>query len=438
MYGFLLVTKGVSHLEKLLIKGGNRLHGEVTVSGAKNAAVAILPACILVKDVCRIENLPDIKDVKLFLTILSRLGAEVNMIDRNTVEIDCTNVNSYEPMRDLTRKMRGSSYLMGALLGRFAKFKVDPPGGCDFGTRPIDQHIKSFEVLGAEVDASRGFVNASADAIRGGHIFFDVVSVGATVNAMLAAATADGLTIIENAAKEPHIVDLANFLNNMGANIRGAGTDTIRIRGVKELHGGTYAIIPDQIEAGTFMIAAAATRGDVTIKNVIPRHLEVISAKLIEAGVNVEDGTDSVRVWVDENKNLRRINFIALPYPGFPTDMQPQLVAFLTTISGTSTAREGVWDNRFRYVNELKRMGANIRVEGKLAIVDGVDHLLGAHVKATDLRAGAAMIIAGLMADGTTEITDIYHIDRGYESFEEKFAALGADIQRVTVVDDIF
>lgn len=421
-----------------MIKGGNRLHGEVTVSGAKNAAVAILPACILVKDVCRIENLPDIKDVKLFLTILSRLGAEVNMIDRNTVEIDCTNVNSYEPMRDLTRKMRGSSYLMGALLGRFGKFKVDPPGGCDFGTRPIDQHIKSFEVLGAEVDASRGFVNASADAIRGGHIFFDVVSVGATVNAMLAAATADGLTIIENAAKEPHIVDLANFLNNMGANIRGAGTDTIRIRGVKDLHGGTYAIIPDQIEAGTFMIAAAATRGDVTIKNVIPRHLEVISAKLIEAGVNVEDGTDSVRVWVDENKKLRRINFIALPYPGFPTDMQPQLVAFLTTISGTSTAREGVWDNRFRYVNELKRMGANIRVEGKLAIVDGVDHLLGAHVKATDLRAGAAMIIAGLMADGTTEITDIYHIDRGYESFEEKFAALGADIHRVTVVDDIY
>ena len=260
MYGFLLVTKGVSHLEKLLIKGGNRLHGEVTVSGAKNAAVAILPACILVRDVCRIENLPDIKDVKLFLMILSRLGAEVNMIDRNTVEVDCTNINSYEPMRDLTRKMRGSSYLMGALLGRFGKFKVDPPGGCDFGTRPIDQHIKSFEVLGAEVDTSRGFVNASADAVRGGHIFFDVVSVGATVNAILAAATAEGLTIIENAAKEPHIVDLANFLNNMGANIRGAGTDTIRIRGVKELHGGTYAIIPDQIEAGTFMIAAAATQ----------------------------------------------------------------------------------------------------------------------------------------------------------------------------------
>ena len=425
-------------MEKLLIKGGNRLCGEVTVSGAKNAAVAILPACILVKGICRIENLPDIKDVKLFLTILSRLGAEVTTIDRNTVEIDCTNINSCEPMRDLTRKMRGSSYLMGALLGRFAKFKVDPPGGCDFGTRPIDQHIKSFEVLGAEVDTSRGFVNAQADVVRGGHIFFDVVSVGATVNAMLAAATADGLTIIENAAKEPHVVDLANFLNNMGANVRGAGTDTIRIRGVKDLHGGTYAIIPDQIEAGTFMIAAAATRGDVTIKNVIPRHLEVISAKLIEAGVNVEEGSDSVRVWVDENKTLRRINFIALPYPGFPTDMQPQLVAFLTTINGTSTAREGVWDNRFRYVDELKRMGANIRVEGKLAIVDGVQHLLGAHVKATDLRAGAAMIIAGLMADGTTEITDIYHIDRGYESFVEKFTALGGDIHRVTVVDDIY
>lgn len=425
-------------MEKLLIRGGNRLHGSVTISGAKNAAVAILPACLLVNDICRIENLPDIKDVKLYLKILEQLNAEVKYIDRNTVEIDCTNVDSFEPSRDLTRRMRGSSYLMGALLGRFAQFKVDPPGGCDFGTRPIDQHIKSFEVLGAEVDTSRGFVSAKADAIRGGHIFFDVVSVGATVNAMLAAATADGLTIIENAAKEPHVVDLANFLNNAGANIRGAGTDTIRIRGTKNLHGGTYAIIPDQIEAGTFMIAAAATRGDVTITNVIPRHLEVISAKLIEAGVNIEEDSDSVRVWVDEGKKLRRVNFIALPYPGFPTDMQPQLVAFLTTISGTSTAREGVWDNRFRYVNELKRMGANIRVEGKLAIIDGVPNLLGAHVKATDLRAGAAMIIAGLMADGTTEITDIYHIDRGYESFEEKFVALGGDIQRVTVVEDTY
>ncbi len=424
-------------LEKLLIKGGNKLCGEVTVSGAKNAAVAILPACLLVNDICRIENLPDIKDVKLFLKILEQLGADVKYIDKNTVEIDCTNVDSYEPSGDLTRKMRGSSYLMGALLGRFSRFSVDPPGGCDFGTRPIDQHIKSFEILGAEIDTSRGVINGNAEKLVGGNIFFDVVTVGATINAILAAVCAEGQTVIDNAAKEPHIVDLANFLNNMGANIRGAGTDTIKIRGTKNLHGGTYAIIPDQIEAGTFMVAAAATRGDVVLKNVIPRHLEIISAKLIEAGVKVSEGEDSVRVWVPEGTKFRRINFSALPYPGFPTDMQPQLVAFLTTISGTSTAREGVWDNRFRYVNELKRMGANIRVEGKLAIIDGVEKLNGAHVKATDLRAGAAMIIAGLMADGTTEITDIYHIDRGYENFEEKFVNLGGDIHRIQVVDDI-
>ncbi|MGN0107338.1 MAG: UDP-N-acetylglucosamine 1-carboxyvinyltransferase [Hominilimicola sp.] len=424
-------------MEKLLIKGGNRLCGEVTISGAKNAAVAILPACLLVKDTCRIENLPDIKDVKLFLKILEQLNADVKYIDKNTVEIDCTNVNSYTPSGDLTRRMRGSSYLMGALLGRFHCFSVDQPGGCDFGTRPIDQHIKSFEALGTEIDTSRGVIKGKADSLNGGHIFFDVVTVGATINAMLAAVCADGMTVIENAAKEPHIVDLANFLNNMGANVRGAGTDTIKIKGTKNLHGGTYAIIPDQIEAGTFMIAAAATRGDVILKNVIPRHLEIISAKLIEAGVKVSEGEDSVRVWVEEGTTFRHINFIALPYPGFPTDMQPQLVAFLSIIPGTSTAREGVWDNRFRYVNELKRMGANIRVEGKLAIVDGVDHLMGAHVKATDLRAGAAMIIAGLMAEGTTEITDIYHIDRGYENFEEKFVQIGGDIQRIQVVDDL-
>lgn len=424
-------------MEKLLVRGGNRLHGEVTISGAKNAAVAILPACLLVKDICRIENLPDIKDVKLFLRILKQLNADVKYIDKNTVEIDCTNVNSYVPSRDLTRRMRGSSYLMGALLGRFSRFSIDPPGGCDFGTRPIDQHIKSFEALGADIDTSRGVINGTAKALRGGNIFFDVVTVGATINAMLAAVCADGLTVIENAAKEPHIVDLANFLNSAGANIRGAGTDTIKIKGVKNLHGGTYTIIPDQIEAGTFMVAAAATRGDVVLKNVIPRHLEIISAKLIEAGVNVSEGEDSVRVWVDEDKTLKRINFSALPYPGFPTDMQPQLVAFLTTIPGTSTAREGVWENRFRYVNELKRMGADIRVEGKLAIIDGVDRLIGAQVRANDLRAGAAMIIAGLIAEGTTEITDIYHIDRGYENFEEKFVNLGGDIQRIQVVDDL-
>lgn len=423
-------------LEKLLIRGGNKLRGDVTISGAKNAAVAILPACLLVNGVCRIENLPDIKDVKLFLRILENLNAEVRYIDKNTVEIDCTNVNSWEPQGDLTRRMRGSSYLMGALLGRFHKFKVDPPGGCDFGTRPIDMHIKCFEAMGAKVDVSRGLLVADSETLTGAQIFFDIVSVGATVNAILAAVLAEGTTTIESAAKEPHVVDLANFLNACGAQIRGAGTDTIRIKGVKALHGGTYAIIPDQIEAGTFMIAAAATRGDVTLHNVIPRHLEIIGSKLVEAGVKVQYMTDSVRVWVEDNTVFRRINFIALPYPGYPTDMQPQLVTFLTTIPGTSTAREGVWENRFRYVDQLKRMGANIRVEGKLAIIDGVDKLIGSDVKATDLRAGAAMIIAGLMAEGTTEIRDIYHIDRGYENFEEKFIKLGGDIQRVQVVTD--
>ncbi len=421
-----------------MIKGGNKLQGSVTISGAKNAAVAILPACLLVKAKCRIENLPDIKDVKLYIRILENLGAVIDTIDSNTIEIDCSNVASWEPIGDLTRKMRGSSYLMGALLSRFHQFSVDPPGGCDFGTRPIDQHIKSFEAMGAEINFDRGMINGHADNLKGANIFFDVVTVGATINAILAATLADGTTVIENAAKEPHIVDLANFLNAMGANIRGAGTDTIKIRGVKELYGGSYAIIPDQIEAGTFMIAAAATRGDVVLNNVIPRHLDIISAKLIEAGVNVEEREDSVRVWVEDGAELKRINFIALPYPGFPTDMQPQLVAFLTTIPGTSTAREGVWDNRFRYTNELKRMGANIRVEGKIAIIDGVEKLMGSRVRATDLRAGAAMIIAGLMAEGVTEITDIYHIDRGYENFEEKFIGLGGDIQRIQFVEDIY
>lgn len=425
-------------MEKLLIRGGAKLHGEVVISGAKNAAVAILPACLLVKGSCRIDNLPDIKDVKLFLKILKNLGAEVEQVDSNTVIIDCTNVNSYEPQGDLTRRMRGSSYLMGALLGRFHKFKVDPPGGCDFGTRPIDQHIKSFEALGASIDYKGGMINGEASVLKGGYIYFDVVSVGATVNAILAAVLADGQTTIENAAREPHIVDLANFLNALGANIRGAGTDTIKVKGVESLHGGSYTIIPDQIEAGTFMIAAAATRGDIVLKNIIPRHLDIISAKLIEAGVKIENDTDSLHIWVEDGTKFKRINFVALPYPGFPTDMQPQLVTFLTTIEGTSTAREGVWDNRFRYTNELKRMGANIRVEGKLAIIDGVEKLVGSHVRATDLRAGAAMIIAGLMAQGTTEITDIYHIDRGYENFEKKFVQLGGQIERIQVVEDIY
>ena len=420
--------------EKLLIKGGNSLRGTVSISGAKNAAVAILPACLLVKDKCRIENLPDIKDVKLFLKILERLNAKREKIDRNTYDIDCSEVNSSSPDRDLTRAMRGSSYLMGALLGRFKHFEIDPPGGCDFGTRPIDQHLKSFKTLGCRTSESGGLIKGHAETLKGSNIFFDVVTVGATINAILAATLAEGTTTIENAAKEPHVVDLANFLNHMGANIRGAGTDTIKIRGVKELHGGSYTIIPDQIEAGTFMIAAAATKGDVTITNVIPRHLEIIGNKLIESGVRVEYGEDTARVWVEDGTELNCLNFIALPYPGFPTDMQPQLVTFLTTANGTSSAREGVWDNRFRYTNQLNRMGASIRVEGKLAIIDGVDKLSGARVRADDLRAGAAMIIAGLMAEGTTEITDIYHIDRGYENFEEKFVALGGDIRRVIEV----
>lgn len=421
-------------MEKLVIKGNTRLNGEVTISGAKNAAVAIIPACLLINATCRLENLPVIKDVKLYLDILKNLGASVTYVDKNTVDIDCTNVSSYEPNEDMTRKMRGSSYLIGALLGRSGHCIIPPPGGCDFGTRPIDQHIKGFEALGAEVKISYGKIHAHTDGLKGANVYFDLITVGATINVILGAVTADGITIIENAAKEPHIVDLANFLNAMGANIRGAGTDTIKIKGVPELHGGAYSIIPDQIEAGTFMIAAAATRGDVTLCNVIPRHLEPISAKLIEAGAKIEEFDDKVRIYVPENTTFKKISFIALPYPGYPTDMQPQMVTFLSTVSGVSSARDGVWDDRFRYVDELKLMGANIRVEGNLALIEGVNHLMGATVRATDLRAGAAMIIAGLMADGVTEVTDIYHIDRGYENFEEKFIHLGADIKRVQVI----
>lgn len=417
-----------------MIRGGNKLLGEVSISGAKNAAVAILPACLLINGNCRIENLPNIKDVNLYLQILENLGATVKHIDKNVVDIDCTDVESVTPDSSLTDKMRGSSYLLGALLGRSKKCVTKSPGGCDFGTRPIDQHIKGFEALGATVSLEYGMITAQAQELVGASVYFDKVSVGATVNVILAAVLAKGNTTIENAAKEPHIVDLANFLNAMGAKIRGAGTDTIKIRGVSSLHGGIYSIIPDQIEAGTFMIAAAATRGDVTITNIIPKHLEPISAKLIEAGAKIEEFDDKLRVFVPEGTKFKKINFIALPYPGYPTDMQPQLVTFLSTINGTSTAREGVWDDRFRYVSELNRMGADIKVEGKLAIINGVKKLMGTSVRATDLRAGAAMIIAGLMADGVTEINEIYHIDRGYENFEEKFINLGGDIKRIQVL----
>ena len=433
LYNHLL---GEDTVEKLVVKGGARLRGEVTISGAKNAAVAIIPACLLINGICRLENLPNIKDVNLYLEILKNMGATVNYINENTVDIDCSNVDSFTPDAPMTMKMRGSMYLVGALLGRCKKCLIPPPGGCDFGTRPIDQHIKGFVALGATVKTEYGMIDASADELVGSNVYFDVTSVGATINVILAATLAKGVTVIENAAKEPHIVDLANFLNAMGAKIRGAGTDTIKITGVSSLHGGMYPIIPDQIEAGTFMIAAAATRGDVLIKNIIPRHLEPISAKLIESGAVVEEFDDSVRVYVPEDVVFKSINFIALPYPGYPTDMQPQLVTFLSTVGGTSSAREGVWDDRFRYVGELIRMGANIRVEGKLAMINGVTKLTGAQVRSTDLRGGAALIIAGLMADGTTVISDIYHIDRGYENFEQKFINLGGDIKRITVVEE--
>ena len=433
---FIYIKKGVLTVDKIVIKGGKPLKGTISIGGAKNAAVAIIPACLLIDGICRLENLPNIQDVKLYLKILSHLGADVRHINDSTVDIDCSTVNSFEPSSELTSKMRGSSYLMGALLGRFNKCISCSPGGCDFGLRPIDQHVKSFEALGATVALTYGKINITAEKLTGNQIYFDFVTVGATVNAMLAATLAEGTTIIENAAREPHIVDLANFLNAMGARIRGAGTGTIKITGVKSLHGGSYSIIPDQIEAGTYMIAAAATRGDVTITNVTPRHLEPISNKLEEIGAKIEEFDDSVRVYVPENTKFKKINFTALPYPGFPTDMQPQLVAFLSIIHGISHARDNVWDQRFRYVGELSRMGANITVESNHAIITGVDKLMGASVCATDLRAGAAMIIAGLVADGTTEITDIHHIERGYENFEDKLSAVGADIHRVQVMSD--
>jgi len=419
----------VHTLEKFVIKGGNRLTGEVTISGAKNAAVAVIPAALLVEGVCRIENIPNIQDVSVILEMLVKLGAKVQYINSNTIEIDCTKVESYKAPYEMVRKMRASYYLLGALLGRFKRAYVAMPGGCDFGVRPIDQHIKGLEAFGAKIKVSHGVIDASVDHLKGNQVYMDVVSVGATINLMLAAVKAEGITVIENAAKEPHVVDVANFLNSMGAIVKGAGTDVIKIKGVKKLEGGSYAIIPDQIEAGTFMIAAAATGGDVLIKNVIPKHLESITAKLIEMNVNVEEYDDAVRVW--RTKKLTKANVKTLPYPGFPTDLQPPIVVLLSTAEGTSIVTEGVWDNRFQYVDELKRMGANIKVDGRTAIIEGIHQLSGSPVKATDLRAGAGLVIAGLMADGVTEIHDLKHIDRGYEYFEDKLSSLGADIKRV-------
>lgn len=421
-------------MEKLVIHGGNRLSGEVEISGAKNAAVAIIPATLLAHDVCRIENIPNISDVTCMIKILQSMGAVVKSINKHTIEIDTRGVNSYIVPHEMTKKLRASCYLIGALLGRFSRAKVALPGGCDFGVRPLDLHMKGFELLGASVNVENAMINAYADKLSGSSVYMDKVSVGATINVMLAAVKARGLTIIENAAKEPHVVDLANFLNAMGADVRGAGTDVIKIHGVNNLHGCSYSIIPDQIEAGTYMVAAAATGGDVLVKNVIPKHLESITAKLVECGVKVTEYDDSLRI--ESDGKFKRCNIKTMPHPGFPTDMQPQMSVLLSVAQGTSLVSEGVWDNRFKYVDQLTRMGANIQVDGTIAVFQGVEELTGAPVRANDLRAGAAMIIAGLIARGTTVIEDILYIDRGYEDYVEKLRDMGADIYRKDFSDD--
>ena len=416
-------------MNRLIINGGKALKGSIEINGAKNAAVAILPAAILAsKGECIIDNVPDIADVHCLERIIRSLGCNVEKLDNNTLKINAEEIKTVEACGNDVRKMRASYYFIGALLARFKEAKVELPGGCPIGVRPIDQHIKGFEALGAKVSIEHGAVNIMAEKLIGTNIFFDVVSVGATINLMIAATLAEGTTVLENAAREPHVVDVANFLNAMGANVKGAGTDVIRIKGVKELKGCNYSVVPDQIEAGTFMIAAAATRGDVTIQNVIPKHLESISAKLLEMGAKVEEVDDSVRVYVDGD--LKGVNLKTAPYPGFPTDVQQPMCTLLSTAKGRSIIVETIWENRHKHVDELKKMGATIKVEGRSAIIDGVDRLTGAVVKATDLRAGAAMVIAGLISDGVSEITSIEHIDRGYPHIEEKFRMLGADIVR--------
>lgn len=416
-------------MEKFVITGGQRLTGEVTVSGAKNAVVAILPATILAEDVCRIENIPNISDVSAMIKILKNMGAGIKYINKTTLEIDTRHITSFVVEHELTKQLRASYYLIGALIGRFHRAEVAMPGGCYLGLRPIDQHIKGFEALGTEVTMEENaMVHCKADRLLGNSVYLDVVSVGATINVMLAAVRARGLTIIENAAKEPHIVDLANFLNTMGADVRGAGTDVIKIHGVEHLHGCEYSIIPDQIEAGTYMVAAAATRGDVLVKNVIPKHLESITAKLIEAGATVIEDDEAVRVIM--HKRPGHCNIKTMPHPGFPTDMQPQFSTLLCLSEGTSFVSESVWDNRFRYAEQLQRMGANIHVNGKTAVIEGVEALKGAPVRADDLRAGAAMLIAAMAANGVTELEEIQHIERGYENVVDKFRSLGAKIER--------
>lgn len=418
-------------MTKYVIKGGQPLRGEVEISGAKNAAVAIIPAAILVDGVCRIENIPQISDVTLLLRILKELGAEIRTVNKHTMDIDCSRIRNFRAPYELARSIRASYYLIGALLGRFGKSEVAMPGGCDFGVRPIDQHIKGFKMMGSGIEIHEGYIYAEAKKgrLNGAQVYLDLVSVGATINIMLAACRADGLTVIENAAREPHIVDVANFLNSMGANIMGAGTDVIKIRGVAHMGGGTYSIIPDQIEAGTYMAAVAAAGGEVLIRNVIPKHLECITAKLEEMGVEVEEQDDAVLI--RRLSPLRHTNVKTMPYPGFPTDMQPQIATCLCLADGTSILTEGIWDNRYRYVDELKRLGAKIQVNGKLAVIEGVEALMGAPIRACDLRAGAAMVIAGLAAGGVTEIDCVHHIERGYEDIVGKIRSIGGNIQVV-------
>ncbi len=423
-------------MDKYVIRGGNPLYGEVEISGAKNAAVAIIPAALMVEGICRIENIPQISDTDMLLTILSEMGAKVRIINKNTVEIDCTSVRKEGAPYDLMRKIRASYYLIGAMLGRFGSAKTTMPGGCNFGVRPIDQHIKGMTALGAQVEVKGGFVYAEAPngLLTGNKIYLDKVSVGATMNIMIAASKAQGKTTIENAAREPHIVDLANFLNSMGADVRGAGTDTIKIYGVDKLHGGSYSIIPDQIEAGTYMAAVAAAGGEITIRNVIPKHLDCISAKLREMGVAVDEYPDYVVV--RRTGKLTRANVKTQPYPGFPTDMQPQISTVLCLAEGTSVVTEGVWDNRYKYISELKKMGAEVQVDGKTAVIEGVSSLTGAPVAACDLRAGAAVVIAGLCAKGETVVEEVSYIERGYQDLVGKLKSLGADITCVSEPDE--
>ena len=416
-------------MNQFIMKGGNPLVGDVVISGAKNAALGILAAAIMTDDDVIIENLPDVRDINVLLEAISEIGAQVERIDRHSVKINASTIREVSVDDEYIRKIRASYYFIGALLGKYKSAEVPLPGGCNIGSRPIDQHLKGFRALGAKIEIDRGAVIAHAIDLVGSHIYLDVVSVGATINVMMAAALAEGLTIMENVAKEPHVVDVANFLNSMGANIKGAGTDIIRIRGVRRLHGTEYSIIPDQIEAGTFMCAAAITRGDVTVKNVIPKHLEAISAKLIEIGCEVIEGDDEVRVVGKPRQHSTNIK--TLPYPGFPTDMQPQMAVTLALAEGTSMITESIFENRFKYVDELSRMGGNIKVEGNVAVIDGVKGFTGAQVESPDLRAGAALVLAGLSATGYTVVDEIGYIQRGYEKFEEKLQALGAHIDIV-------